>query len=466
MSKISTPFDLVIIGAGPGGYTAAVVAAQKGLKVALIEKEELGGTCLNKGCIPTKALLSSVRLGEQIIQQANEFGLEIKGKVSFEGIFKKKDQIVRRLRQGLSFLLKSYNIQLIQGKAHFVSPERIRVGEAEFGFKNCIIATGSRPVSLPGLEPDGQYILTSDHLLANNEIPSSLVIIGGGVIGIEFACIFNGLGTKVTIIEALPSILPGMDREITRLLRQALERKGIKIFLGQRVTQVNKDLQGVSLSLARGQEVRAKRVLVAIGRRPYTEGLKLENAGLEMEDGHIAVNNRLETKTRNIYAIGDVIGGTLLAHKACTEATVAVQNIVGKQVVMDYRLIPLCIFSHPEVASVGLNEEEARKKGFTVKIGKFPFAANGRAMCERKGLGLVKVVGDKNSGVILGIQIIGPSATEVIATASILIKSEIKMKEIPRILFAHPTYSESIYQAILNIYNGATDLPQTPTSKS
>jgi dihydrolipoamide dehydrogenase len=462
-------FDVIVIGGGPGGYTAAVCAAQLGARVAVIEKDSLGGTCLNRGCIPTKSLLHSVHVLETV-KRAKEFGVMVEEKgVVFEAIIQRKEKVLTQLRNGLRHLLKSYGIEVIKGNASFISPANIRVGDEVFSFKKCIIATGSIPSSLPGVTIDGEYILSSDHLLAVKTPPASLLIIGGGVIGVEFACIFQALGTKVTIIEAMPSILPAEDREICRMLERILKARGIEIHTRARVEGMMHKENGVEVTFTvaeKGQDLEAKRtlwaerVLVATGRKPCIQGLGLEEIGIKCEKGRILVNERMETNIQGIYAIGDVVGPPFLAHKACAEAMVAAQNAMGKEVKIDYSFIPSCIFTLPEVASVGLTEKEAKEKGHAVKIGKFPFAANGRAVCAGETKGFVKVILDKNTDAILGIHILGPQATELIFGAALLIKTGYTPTTLERILFPHPTLSEGIFQAILASAKRATDLPK------
>ncbi len=458
-------FDVIVIGGGPGGYTAAVCAAQLGARVAVIEKDSLGGTCLNRGCIPTKSLLSSVHVLETV-KRAKEFGVRVEEKgVVFEVVIKRKDKILTQLRNGLRYLLKSYGVEVIKGSASFISPSNIKVGDEVFSFKKCIIATGSIPSSLPGVTIDGEYILSSDHLLEVKTPPTSLLIIGGGVIGVEFACVFQTLGTKVIIIEAMPSILPAEDSEICRTLERMLKARGIEIYTRARVEgMIHKENKvEVTFTVAEKEPKRtvcAERVLVATGRKPCTQGLGLEEIGIKCEKGRIFVNERMETNIQGIYAIGDVVGPPFLAHKACAEAMVAAQNAMGKEARVDYSFIPSCIFTLPEVASVGLTEKEAKEKGYAVKIGKFPFAANGRAVCAGETKGFVKVILDKNTDAILGIHILGPQATELIFGAALLIKAGYTPTTLERILFPHPTLSEGIFQAILASDKRATDLPK------
>lgn len=456
-------FDLIVIGAGPGGYTAAICAAQLGGKVAIIEKGDLGGTCLNKGCIPTKSLIASIHILD-CIRKAKEFGIVIeKEKIDFANVIARKERIVKQLRNGVNYLLKSYGIEVIKGNAYFISSSEVKVKDEIFRFKKCIIATGSIPSAIPGIEIDGENIMTSDELLEIKEIPFSLLIIGGGVIGLEFACIFQSLGTKVTIVEVLPYILPDEDREISQTLERILKKKGIDIKTNTTVREINYADKGLEIVLESSNglsRLLVEKVLVATGRRPCIEGLGLENAGIICENNKIIVNKKMETNIKNIYAIGDVIGAPFLAHKAYAEAMVAAKNAMGGETIIDYKAIPRCIFTIPEVASVGLTEEQAKEKGYKIKIGKFPFMANGKAVTLGEINGFVKVIVDRDSDIILGIHILGVQATEMITQAALAIDLECTTEKLIRIIYPHPTLSETIFQAVLDVHKKATDLPK------
>ena len=456
-------FDLIVIGAGPGGYTAAICAAQLGGKVAIIEKGDLGGTCLNKGCIPTKSLIASIHILD-CIRKAKEFGIVIeKEKIDFANVIARKERIVKQLRNGVNYLLKSYGIEVIKGNAYFISSSEVKVKDEIFRFKKCIIATGSIPSAIPGIEIDGENIMTSDELLEIKEIPFSLLIIGGGVIGLEFACIFQSLGTKVTIVEVLPYILPDEDREISQTLERILKKKGIDIKTNTTVREINYADKGLEIVLESSNglsRLLVEKVLVATGRRPCIEGLGLENAGIVCENNKIIVNKKMETNIKNIYAIGDVIGAPFLAHKAYAEAMVAAKNAMGGETIIDYKAIPRCIFTIPEVASVGLTEEQAKEKGYKIKIGKFPFMANGKAVTLGEINGFVKVIVDRDSDIILGIHILGVQATEMITQAALAIDLECTTEKLIRIIYPHPTLSETIFQAVLDVHKKATDLPK------
>ena len=454
--------DLFIIGSGPGGYAAAIRAAQLGAKVAVIEKNDLGGTCLNKGCIPTKSLISSVNV-LNCVRKAKDFGIEVEERgIDFASIMARKEKILKQLRNGIKRLLRSYNIEVIKGKAYFVSPFKIKVEDKFFNVRKCIIATGSISSEIPGIKIDGEKIMTSDHILQLKHIPSSLLIIGGGAIGLEFACIFQALGTNVTIVEALSNIIPEEDREISQTLEKILMAKGIDIKKNTTIEGINYIDKGIEVILKSSSinKLIIERVLIATGRKPYIRGLSLESAGIICENNKIIVNEKMETNIKGIYAIGDVTGPPFLAHKACAEGIIAAENAMGRQATMDYRVIPYCVFTIPEVASVGLSEERAKEKEYKINVGKFPFIASGRAITLGETKGFVKIIADKGTDVILGVHIVSADATELIAEAALAIKLGCTTGEITRIIHPHPTLSEAIFQAALSVHKKATDLPK------
>ncbi|MCD6255806.1 MAG: dihydrolipoyl dehydrogenase [Deltaproteobacteria bacterium] len=455
--------DLFIIGSGPGGYTAAIRAAQLGAKVAIIEKDELGGTCLNKGCIPTKSLIASTWI-LNYVKEAGDFGINVKEKgVNFDAVMRRKERVLGQMRRGIRYLLKSYDIEVIKGDAYFISPFKIKVGDKLFDIKKCIIATGSIPSEISGIRVDGERIMTSDHILQIRHIPSSLLIIGAGAIGLEFACIFHALGTKVTIVELLPYILPGEDMEVSQTMKKILMDSGIDIKTNTTIEEINcKDIGiEVTFKSTRGiDKIIAERVLIAIGRRPYTRGLGLKNARIIHENNKIIVNHKMETNIKGIYAIGDVTGPPFLANKALAEGVVAAENAMDKQATVDYKAIPRCIFTLPEVASVGLSEEMAIKSGHKIKVGRFPLIASGRAITIGKTKGFIKIIVDRETDTILGVHIVSAYATELIAEAALAIKLGCTTKELTRIIHPHPTFSEAIFQASLDAHKRATDLPK------
>jgi len=464
-------YDIAIIGAGPGGYVAAIRASQLGGKVVVIEEGELGGTCVNRGCIPTKTLLASAKLLNSV-KKGNEFGIN-SGEVSldFPTISKRKERIVKQLVSGIGQLFKSYGIELIKGKGRLTEKIKDNLVELEVEkddgsvekvmAKKLIIATGSIPAQIPGIYIDKRDVITSDQALELEEIPSSLLIVGGGVIGVEFASIFNSLGSKVTIVELLPRIIPTEDGEISEELKKFLVRSGIEVNTGVKVKEIvsdnGKKKVVIETSQGRADKV-AQKVLIATGRKPYTEGLGLEKAGIILEKGRILVNERMETNLPGIFAIGDVVGGVLLAHVASGEGIVASENALGNQSKIDYRVIPNCIYSLPEVASVGLSEERAKEMGYEVAAGRFPFLANARATIMGERVGLVKILADRKTDDILGVHIVGPDATELIAEASVAIKAKVTTKDLERMIHGHPTLSEAIFEAAHDVHGEAIDL--------
>ncbi|MFH1073705.1 MAG: dihydrolipoyl dehydrogenase [Candidatus Firestonebacteria bacterium] len=452
-------YDVLVIGGGPGGYVAAIRAAQLGAKVAIVEKEELGGTCLNHGCIPTKALLSSANIYHKL-GRAKDFGIIVQGfSIDFNAVIDRKDRLVKRLRMGIGSILKSYNIELIKGAASFTGGSSVMAGDKFISFKKCIIATGSVAADIPGLATNGKNIITSTEILNMKELPSSLLIIGGGVIGIEFASLFSRIGVKVTVVEALNKILPFEDPEIASAMTSHLAKKGVEIHTGAKVlkitgTTAEVEKSGEKLSLT------ADKILIAAGRKPNYEGLGLEKAGIALENKRIKINDKLETNIRGVYAIGDAASKYMLAYVASAEGIIAAENACGKDSKIDHKIIPTCVFTAPEIAHVGLTETEAKEKGLNYKIGRFPFAASGRAQILNETEGFIKVLIDEKTDGLLGVHIIGPEATEIIHSGSIAMKLETTTKELERIIFNHPTLSEGLMEAAHDAHKEAIDLPK------
>ncbi|MDK2881084.1 MAG: dihydrolipoamide dehydrogenase [Clostridia bacterium] len=445
--------DLIIIGAGPGGYVAAIRACQLGMDVALIEKDALGGTCLNRGCIPTKAyfqnaavLKTLTRLSEYNVRAEN-IGFDMKG------ARERKDRIVARLTSGIKDLLKGYGVEVIPGEATIAAPGRVRVGGEEITARNILIATGSEPAvpPIPGVDLPG--VVTSDQLLELDTVPERLVIIGGGVIGIEFACIFNAFGSQVTVIEYQPDILGALDREITRRMGVYLKKQKIAVHTQTGVERIERRGTGLRV-VARGQrgtiECPADIVLLATGRKPYTRGLGLEQLGVTCDQGFIEINENYETSVPGIYAIGDVIKGPMLAHVASEEGIAAVERMAGLDHRVDYDAVPSCVFSFPEIASVGLSQEEAESRGIDIKVGKFPFAANGKALAMGETDGLVKVIADADE-IIIGVHIIGPHASDLIQEAGVVVRNKLKAADVSGTIHPHPTLGEAFLEAVLDV---------------
>ena len=464
--------DVVVIGSGPAGYVCAIRAAQLGARTICIEKAatEWGGTCLNWGCIPTKAMIASVERLHQV-KTAAAMGVLVPGEVGFDfgKMMERKQKVVATLRGGVSALLKSNHIRAIVGTARLADANTIAVqtedGKTErITTRAIVIATGSVPVfpPVPGLErdpkdPRGQSrngIWTSDEAVSAKEMPKRMLIIGGGAVGLEFAYTFRNLGTEVDLVEIMPEILPTGDREVAKELRKSLERQGIRFHLNSKVAKVEhkKGTCIVSIVSKQGDKtVEAEVVLVGAGRMPYYEGLGLEAVGVQADRKGIAINEHLQTTVPNIYAIGDVTGKLLLAHLGSHQGMVAAENAMGHSVKMDYRAVPAPIYTVPEVASVGLSEEEARAQGYDVITGRFPFRPLGRAMALNEQEGMVKVVAERRYGELLGVHIVGPYATEMIHEGVAAIKLESTVEEMMTAIHAHPTLSEAIGEAFLDV---------------
>ncbi len=445
-------YDLTVIGGGPGGYVAAIRASQLGLKVAVIEERQMGGTCLNRGCIPTKSLLHSVEVF-QTAKTSFEYGI-VAGEVQFdfEKIMAKKDSVVKKLRSGVEFLVKNNVGTIINGFGYIKDKNTIEVTGKEpqtINTEKIIIATGSRP-SRPQISGfDSEKVLDSDSLLDLKTCPERLVIIGGGVIGVEFATVFNSLGKDVTIIEMMDEILPGVDCEISSAIRKSLVKKGIKIYTSSTVTSIETKQHTECVFKINGVEQKetCDVVLVAIGRKPNSEGIGLENLGIVLEKGFIKVNEKLETSVPSVYAIGDVTGKVMLAHVASAQGLIAAANAAGKNQKMDYSIVPGCIYTSPEIATVGLTEAEAIKQGNKVKVGRFPVSANGKSMIMGETEGLVKIVTDETTGEILGTHILAPRATDMIGEMCLAMKLESTVEELSSTIHPHPTVNEIIMEA-------------------
>ena len=447
--------DVVIIGGGPGGYVSAIKAAHLGLKAVLIEKDKLGGVCLNWGCIPTKALVSTAELLNHL-QRAGEFGIQVKDySIDFPAIMKRKDLITQRLSSGVGQLMKANQVRVARGEGKIIEPGKVEVtntaGEKELiKTKNIIIATGSKVMRLPIPGIDSEGVITSDEALSLSELPSRMLIIGGGVVGIEFAGIFKALGVEVTVVEMLPRILLPIDEEITFRLTQLLKRKGIEILTDSKVKEIKKNHQNleVLISTSDGEKkLETEKVLLAAGRVPELGNIDVQRLGIELDGKAIKVDEKMRTNIPGIYAVGDVVGRIMLAHVASREGIVAVENISGKETLMDYKVVPNCVFSMPEVASVGLTEEEARKENNNIKVSKFPFMANGKALGMGETEGMVKIIADADTSELLGFHILGVHASDLIAEGTLALSMEATAFEIINTIHAHPTLAEAIAEA-------------------
>ncbi|MES1038330.1 MULTISPECIES: dihydrolipoyl dehydrogenase [Peribacillus] len=462
-------FDLVILGGGTGGYVAAIRAAQLGLKTAVVEKGKLGGTCLHKGCIPSKALLRSAEVYQTAVK-SEEFGI-VTGdvKVNFLKVQERKNKVVDQLHKGVQHLMKQGKITVYEGLGRILGPsifspmpgtisvEMNDGSENEMLIpQNVIIATGSRPKTLPGLAIDGELVLTSDEALKLESLPKSMIIVGGGVIGIEWASMLNDFGVEVTVLEYADRIIPTEDHDISSEMLRLLTKKGVKFVTGAKVMpETLKTDASVSISAevkGSAEEFTAEKMLVSVGRSANVEGIGLENTEIVKEKGFIETNDFFQTKESHIYAIGDCIGGLQLAHVASHEGITAVEHIAGqKPERLDYSLISKCVYSSPEAASVGLTEEQANKEGYDLKIGKFPFRAVGKALVFGEADGFVKIIADKNSDDILGVHMIGPHVTDMISEAGLAKVLDATPWEIGKTIHPHPSLSEAIGEAALAV---------------
>ena len=451
-------YDLCIIGSGPGGYVAAIRASQLGMSALVVEKEaRLGGVCTLVGCIPTKALLHTADVLEEA-RHAAEIGVSAREvRLDMAAAHKHREKIVRQSTNGVSYLMKKNRVDVATGFARLAAPGRVAVkgvdgSETVYAAKNVIVATGSTPRSLPGMEIDEKTVLSSTGMLELAEVPKSLVVIGSGAVGVEFASMYARFGSKVTIVEVLPRIVPVEDEDISRELAASFKRQGIAIYPDTRVERLTRGDGGAEL-IARSagdktETFRAEKVLIAVGRRPLTDGIGLETLGVATDRGYIKVDAMMRTTAPGVYAIGDVLPTPALAHLASQEGVVAVEHMAGKNPQpINYDQIPGCTYCSPEIGSVGLTEAKARERGYDVAVGKFPFSAIGKARILNQASGFVKIVAEKKYDEILGVHIIGPSATELIAEACAAMKLEATSEELVNTIHAHPTLSESMHEA-------------------
>ncbi len=458
---------ITVLGAGPGGYVAALKAAQLGAEVTVIEDTEVGGTCLNRGCIPTKALVASAE-ALHTARRLKDFGIEVEGTItpSLPKIMERKDKVVSTQVKGIRSLFKSWGVNLKEGKGMLLTPDKVEVVGKDGAVEvvetdKIIIATGSRPAQIPLFPFDGEHILSSDDALSIKSIPKSIVIVGAGVIGCEFACIFRELGTEVTMVEMLPGAVSTEDHEISAILERELKKKKIKLLTGTKVEGVEGGHDGIHVRLEGGKELVAEKLLVSIGRSLNTEDIGLEAVGVEKGGrGEILVNKKMETNIGGIYAIGDVTGGILLAHVASKEGIVAASNACGKEMEIDYSVVPAAIFTSPEIASVGLREREAEERGVGYITGHFQFRALGKAHAMGEIAGMLKVIADKETDRLLGAHIIGPHASDLIHEAALAIKSGLRVSDIAETIHAHPTLSEGLMEASEDAHGEAIHVPK------
>jgi len=470
-------YDVIIIGGGPGGYVAAIRSAQLGFKTAVIEREHLGGICLNWGCIPTKALLRSAEI-YHYMQHPGDYGLKLNGTVSVDAaaVVKRSRGVSAQLNGGVAFLLKKNKVDVIWGEASIPKVGEVKVtapkkpavqpqnpvpkgvlGEGIYKAKNIIVATGARPRVIPGIEPDGKTIWTYFEAMVPPAMPQSLIVMGSGAIGIEFASFYRTMGTEVTVIELMPQILPVEDAEIAALARKRFEKQGMKIITGAKVTKVEKTANGVVAHIedekGNKQQIAAEKLISAVGVVGNVENLGLEALGVKMERGTIVTDGRGATNVKGIYAIGDVAGAPMLAHKAEHEGVICVETIKGLHThPMDKGMIPGCTYCHPQIASVGLTEAKAKEKGFEIRVGRFPFMGNGKAIALGEPDGLVKTIFDKKTGKLLGAHMIGAEVTELIQGYVVAMNLETTEEELMHTVFPHPTLSEMMHESVLDAY--------------
>ncbi|MCC6600828.1 MAG: dihydrolipoyl dehydrogenase [Crocinitomicaceae bacterium] len=456
-------YDVIIIGSGPGGYVCAIRCAQLGMKTALIEKyATLGGTCLNVGCIPSKALLDSTEHFHQALHTFKEHGIDLKSAptANLAQMIKRKAEVVDQTVKGIDFLMKKNKIEVFHGTGSFINANTVEItadggSKESVEGKNIVIATGSKPASLPFISIDKKRIITSTQALELKEIPQHLIVIGGGVIGLELGSVYGRLGSKVSVVEYMDAIIPTMDRTLGKELQRSLKKNGIEFYLSHKVKEVSTKGKTVTVKAdnSKGEEriLEGDYVLVSVGRRPYTDGLALENAGVKTDEkGRVSTNEHLQTNIPHIYAIGDVIAGAMLAHKAEEEGVLVAEWMAGQKPHINYLLIPGVVYTWPEVASVGYTEEQLKEKGTIYKVGSFPFKASGRARASMDTEGLIKVLADKETDEILGVHMIGPRCADMIAEAVVAMEFRASAEDIGRISHAHPTFTESFKEAALD----------------
>ena len=462
-------YSIAIIGSGPAGYVGAIKAARNGTPTCIIEKSNFGGVCLNTGCIPTKSFVASAKAIRNA-RRSRDFGFTIDGniRVDMPDLQKRKDRIVDIERKGLERLVRDSGVDIIEGAASFIDAHDLAInsaqGERIIFAKNTIIATGSVSASLPFMPFDGAKVFSGEDILSLESIPASMVIVGGGYIGCEYASLFATFGTKVTVIEALPRILNNADEEISEILARELKKAGVKVLSGRKISSAEID-ETVSLTLEDGTVVSAEVALVAIGRKAHTASLGLENAGVNVQkNGTIEVNNEMMTTAQGIYAVGDVAGEPMLAHVASAECRVAVENALGRHLIMDYGVIPSAIYTHPEIGSIGLTEADARAKGMEVNIGRVLMRSVGISHAAGEISGMAKIVCDAISDSIVGVHIIGERATDLIHEAGLALFQDLSASTLSQMIHAHPTFSEVLSEAALDTHGDSIYTAKTSVS--
>ncbi len=448
---MANKFDITVLGGGPGGYVAAIRGAQLGRSVAIVERGAVGGVCLNEGCIPTKSLLASAEVLE-LTRRSSEFGVKVAAvEPDVPAMFDRKDAVVARLRGGVEKLLEKRGVEIIRGDGTLLGPGEVRVvvsdGERVILSDSVILATGSSPIVPPGFPCDGVRVITSREALTLRDLPATMLIIGTGAVGCEFAGLFSALGVEVTLVEMLPDILPGEDVSAVRLLKSAFKRAGVTIRTSARVEALEIVGDGVRATLEGGETIEAEMALLAIGRRPEIGVPWIEACGIETANGAVRVDERMQTSVDGIYAIGDLVGGWLLAHVASREGIVAATAAAGGEAAMDYRAVPRCTFTRPEIASVGITEADASERGIELDIGRFPFSASGKALAGGDSTGFVKIFAEKGTGVVLGGVVVGPHASDLVHEIGVAVTARLTVGDVAAVIHAHPTLSESVMEA-------------------
>jgi len=453
-------YDVAIIGGGPGGYVAAIRAAQLGMKTVVIEKDNLGGICLNWGCIPTKALLRSSEI-HHTLQHAEEYGFKIKGiEFDIKKIVERSRKVSAQLSAGITHLMKKNKIDVIKGTAKILSAGKISVNTETVEAKHIIIATGARARVLPGFEPDGDLVMTYKEAMTPEKLPKNLLVVGSGAIGVEFASFYRNMGSEVTIVEIADRIMPVEDKEVSNFMKTSFEHQGMKILLESKLSSIKKYKNKVEATIETkdgNKNMEFDAIIMAVGIQANTESLGLENTKVKLDRGNIVINEWCETAEKGIYAIGDVAGAPWLAHKASHEGVICIEKIAGVKGVhpMKKHLIPGCTYSMPQVASVGLTEDQAKAKGLKIKVGKFPFIANGKAIAIGHTEGFVKTIFDEKTGELLGAHMVGAEVTEMIQGYVVAMNLETTEEELMHTIFAHPTLSEAMHESVLSAYGKA-----------
>ncbi len=448
-------YDLTVIGTGPCGYVASIWAARCNLKVAVVEKSLLGGTCLNWGCIPTKILLHTAKVFVTA-KNASSYGVNV-GPVSldFEKAFIRKEKVLEQLRNGINSLFKARKIDLFKGEAKILDKGLVEAEKERLESENILIATGSRPLGLPIFKFDKESILTSDDIMSHRALPESILIVGGGAIGCEYATLYNSFGKKVVIVEMMDTLIPLLDSELGKRLAVIFKNRGIEVATKTKVEAIKKTGAGIKAALSNGKVYNLEKALICVGRKFNSENLGLEKLGVKFDNGKIIADEYFRTNVPGIYAAGDVIGGVLLAHVASHEGMAAVNNIKGERQVVNYNAVPNCIFTNPEIATVGLSEQEAKANAGEIKVSRFPYSALGKAQAIGEAEGFVKIIGEVSSGKILGAHILGAHATDLIGELTLALKGGLKVSDLMDTIHAHPTFSESISEAAFNFYGKA-----------